>query len=156
LKESEIEEMVKKLEPKTEEKTIVNICNTLQKLAQNSFHLKYLLFFYLLSFFFLFFLLLDEESCKIILKQGILTRLSNVISRHASDKAKVSFHTSLFHFLSLFLTLIKKTGMMLLFCLSLFSKKLETEFSTDISIRILSEIVEVFFLFILYFLYLYL
>jgi hypothetical protein len=33
-----IKKMVKKLEPKTKEKTIVDICNTLQNFAQNSFY----------------------------------------------------------------------------------------------------------------------
>jgi hypothetical protein len=46
---------------------------------------------------------------------------------------------------------MKKTALTLLFVLSLFSKKLKSEFSADISIRILSEILEVFFFFILYF-----
>jgi hypothetical protein len=39
LKESEIKEIVKKLKPKTEEKVILDMCNTLQKIAQNSFQL---------------------------------------------------------------------------------------------------------------------
>jgi hypothetical protein len=52
-KESEIEEMVKKLELQTEEKKTVNICITLQKLAQYSFHLKYFLFFLNFLLFFL-------------------------------------------------------------------------------------------------------
>jgi hypothetical protein len=52
-KESEIEEMVKKLQPQTEEKKTVNICITLQKLAQYSFHIKYLLFFLTFLLFFL-------------------------------------------------------------------------------------------------------
>jgi hypothetical protein len=61
------------------------------------------------------------------------------------------FHYFIFHSLICSFKLLKKSGMMLLFCLGLFSKKLEKEFSTEISIRFLSEILEVLFLFILYF-----
>jgi hypothetical protein len=38
LKKSKIKKMVKKLQPKTKEETIVNICKTLQNFAENSFH----------------------------------------------------------------------------------------------------------------------
>jgi hypothetical protein len=114
---------------------------------------KYLLFWpFIIIFIYFIFPLQHEESCKLILEQGIVTRLSNVISKHPSDKAKVSFPIFLFYFLffNFFFKLLKKSGMMLLFCLSLFSKKLEKEFSTEISIIILSEILKVFSPFIVY------
>jgi predicted PurR-regulated permease PerM len=58
-----IEEMVIRLEPKTEEKPIRDICNSLQKVAQNSFQLKIFIF---LPFFFFFFGFFINKMKKVV------------------------------------------------------------------------------------------